>query len=70
MNFDDPLYLEFVLDCEKDCRCCRQCQIDIPCAAVLAGGLCDKMCICEDCPECGAPDDQCFCWESDRRHAP
>lgn len=48
MNFDDPNYLAFVLQAERDCRCCVDCTTDRPCAGVLAGGICDYVCRCRD----------------------
>ena len=47
MNLDDDSYQQFLLDCCKDCRCCRECQMP-PCAGVTAGGICDGMCWCSD----------------------
>jgi len=59
----------------KNCRCCRTCG-DVPCAGVMAGGLCDDArCSCDDereeddrddfdynaCPGCGGN-----CWTACR----
>ena len=43
-----PEYDAWVASCAKDCFCCDECGTDIPCAGVLAGGLCDRMCRCRD----------------------
>lgn len=45
---DDPSYQAFVTDCARSCRCCRECGSDIPCAGVMAGGICDEWCTCDD----------------------
>lgn len=43
----DPPW-EFFEQCAKYCRCCRVCG-DVPCAATMAGGLCDEArCSCDD----------------------
>lgn len=44
---DDPSYQAFLADCARSCRCCRECGSDIPCAGVMAGGLCDEWCTCD-----------------------
>jgi hypothetical protein len=32
----------------KECHCCRECGVDVPCPGVCAGGLCDGACRCND----------------------
>lgn len=44
---DDPEYTEFVRGMAKHCNCCPDCS-SVPCDGVLAGGLCDESCVCED----------------------
>ena len=41
-------YDEFVNTCANECKCCRGCFQDVPCAGVMAGGPCDQMCDCEE----------------------
>jgi hypothetical protein len=45
--FDDPSYQEFIAEGIRLCRCCSDCA-QVPCAGILAGGLCDGMCHCDD----------------------
>jgi hypothetical protein len=41
---DTDEYRAFVAEQAKHCRCCRDCtNADIPCAGVLAGGVCDEV---------------------------
>ena len=45
----EPGYAEFVAACLRDCHCCRGCgRFGIPCAGVMAGGVCDAVCTCSD----------------------
>ena len=44
---DDPAYEEFVSELASHCFCCQECS-SIPCDGVLAGGLCDNLCSCDD----------------------
>ena len=45
---DDSAYAEYVANAAKTCRCCNVCWSN-PCAACLAGGICDDMvCHCDD----------------------
>ena len=32
----------------KHCHCCDECNQDIPCGGVMAGGLCDNLCNCDE----------------------
>lgn len=36
----------FIVDCLKECFCCDECAAQRPCAGVMAGGVCDRMCHC------------------------
>ncbi len=42
----DPEYQQWINEISKDCDCCATCG-DVPCAGVMAGGLCDGHCRCE-----------------------
>lgn len=43
----DPEYQAWLDEIAKHCNCCPLCFMDIPCGGVMAGGLCDGMCICQ-----------------------
>ena len=30
------------------CQCCTQCHQQSPCGGVMAGGLCDNLCDCDE----------------------
>jgi hypothetical protein len=47
-TLDNPEYAAFVATTAKDCRCCSECGMDRPCAATLAGGVCDQACRCNE----------------------
>lgn len=47
---ENPKYKRWLEECAKDCHCCPICW-DFPCDGVMAGGLCDDMCICDDYEE-------------------
>lgn len=46
---DDPEYQAWLREIAKHCKCCGECNQNIPCGGVMAGGLCDGMCHCMDC---------------------
>ena len=51
VNDEDPFasasYARFVSSMRKYCHCCSQCA-QTPCDGVLAGGMCDEWCTCDD----------------------
>lgn len=54
-------YQAFIQSCVSACHCCPECQqLNIPCDGTMAGGMCDRMCWCDD----GGEDDRCS-WEED-----
>ena len=44
---DNPKYIQWLYDLAKDCKCCPDCS-EQPCEGLMAGGLCDEMCMCDD----------------------
>lgn len=38
----------WIAEMSKHCRCCALCGQNPPCDGVLAGGLCDDVCSCDD----------------------
>ncbi len=38
----------FIEICVERCNCCPECYQQIPCHGVLAGGLCDDICDCDE----------------------
>lgn len=44
-------YHDYIEQCARDCRCCFDCHQDVPCAGVMAGGFCDRMCRCVETDE-------------------
>lgn len=51
---DEQSLLEHYERTARDCRSCPECA-DVPCAACLAGGICDRTC---RCAERGSDDDK------------
>jgi len=45
--FDEKEYYEFLESMIKHCKCCPYCS-NIPCDGILAGGMCDEICNCDD----------------------
>jgi hypothetical protein len=43
MDEDEERWLA---ECAKRCSCCERCA-QVPCAGVMQGGFCDRMCWCE-----------------------
>lgn len=38
---------EFLAECASLCRCCTDCGNQCPCGGVMAGGICDGLCRCD-----------------------
>lgn len=39
---------EWLARLAKECRCCFECERSRPCDGLMAGGFCDRMCVCPD----------------------
>jgi hypothetical protein len=60
---DDPAYHAYLADAAAACCCCPDCGL-VPCEGVLAGGVCDDLCICPEDGDFGDDwddwDEACF----------
>ena len=41
-------YDQFIKACTERCNCCIECSQQVPCYGVMAGGMCDELCYCEE----------------------
>ena len=45
---EDEIPQSVINEWAKYCTCCPQCSQQIPCDGVMAGGMCDSLCDCDD----------------------
>lgn len=45
------VYDEFIERSARSCQCCPDCSQQIPCDGVMAGGMCDELCYCDELRE-------------------
>jgi hypothetical protein len=48
MSVETEIPKKIINEWVRNCDCCTYCHQDIPCAGVMAGGICDSACVCDD----------------------